>query len=166
MFAQWLRLATAALALLAGIALAFEMSEESFADELQMGWKMGLRPRQSSENLQFFTGSVGGASAPAISKSSNPDRPFQVEGDTFPDFNTAADRACDTQKNACAEAANNGGSHQVSDCDQQNDKCKSGISTATKTTFDNNNNNGGGNTAQPERALVSSDANFDYFCDV
>jgi hypothetical protein len=108
-----------------------------------------------------------------------------------PDFNTAADRACDTQKNACAEAANNGGSHEVSDCDQQNgnvpptrvamwlpveqqrltsaaaDKCKSGISQATKTTFDNNNNNnGGGNNAQPERALVSSDANFDYFCDV
>jgi hypothetical protein len=66
MFARWLRLATAALALLAGIAIAFEMSEDQFADELAMGWKLGLRARQSSENLQFFTGNVGGASAPGV----------------------------------------------------------------------------------------------------
>ena len=45
--------------------------------------------------------------------------------------------------------------------DVRADQCKQGIAQATKTTFDEENNN-----AQPERALVSSDANFDYFCDV
>lgn len=64
------------------------------------------------------------------------------------------------------------------------DDCKQGISQAAQKSFDqnaggggggggnnNNNNNGGNNNnnnspTQPERALVSSDANFDYFCDV
>lgn len=66
MLAQWLRFAAAALAVLAGLAIAFEMSEEQFADEIQMGWQLGLRARQNSENLQFFTGNVGGANAPAV----------------------------------------------------------------------------------------------------
>lgn len=38
-----------------------------------------------------------------------------------PDFQTAADRSCDNQKNNCAELANNGEeSFEVGDCDQQN----------------------------------------------
>jgi hypothetical protein len=36
------------------------------------------------------------------------------------DFETAANRACDNQKNVCADFANNGtGSFKVGDCDQQ-----------------------------------------------
>jgi hypothetical protein len=36
------------------------------------------------------------------------------------DFDTAANRACDNQKNVCADLANNGtGSFRVGDCDQQ-----------------------------------------------
>lgn len=66
MLSGWMRLLTAALAMLAGVAYAFETSDEQLAAELQMGWKMGLRPRQSSQNLQFFDGSVGGASAPPV----------------------------------------------------------------------------------------------------
>lgn len=39
------------------------------------------------------------------------------------DFNTAADRSCDNQKNNCADLANNGGgSFEVGDCDRQNGK--------------------------------------------
>lgn len=38
-----------------------------------------------------------------------------------PDFRTAADRACDNQKNNCAEIANSPtGTFEVSDCDKQN----------------------------------------------
>ena len=77
-----------------------------------------------------------------ITDSGDPERPFAVDGDTFvcssgrrrrprkwaganmgvqPDFQTAADRSCDNQKNNCAELANNGDeSFEVSDCDKQN----------------------------------------------
>ncbi|WYZ39130.1 hypothetical protein EsH8_III_001044 [Colletotrichum jinshuiense] len=93
------------------------------SDDLGMGWKMGLLPRQASANLQTFGGNLGGVAAPAITKSNNPDRPFEVEGDTFPDFATAANRACDTQKNKCSQAANNGQQTlEVSQCDAQADE--------------------------------------------
>jgi hypothetical protein len=34
-------------------------------------------------NLQTFTGALGGAAASAIIKSNDPERPFEVDGDTF-----------------------------------------------------------------------------------
>lgn len=58
------------------------------------------------------------------------------------------------------------------------DECKAGIATATRTSFDGDGAGGGGNipdvveeggndrVEEPEQALVSSDANFDYFCDL
>ncbi|RXG48244.1 hypothetical protein VDGE_01864 [Verticillium dahliae] len=184
MLTRWTTLLTAAVAVLATAGHAMDISQD-LSEELAMGWKMGLRPRQNAQNLQFFDGKVGGAGAPGITQSNDPDRPFSVGGDTFPDFDTAAGRACDNQKNDCARLANSGGGNfQVSDCDKQNNDCKQGISQAAQKSFDqnaggggggggnnNNNNNGGNNNnnnspTQPERALVSSDANFDYFCDV
>ncbi|EGY19848.1 uncharacterized protein VDAG_01864 [Verticillium dahliae VdLs.17] len=166
MLTRWMTLLTAAVAGLATAGHAMDISQD-LSEELAMGWKMGLRPRQNAQNLQFFDGKVGGAGAPG------------------PDFDTAAGRACDNQKNDCARLANSGGGNfQVSDCDKQNNDCKQGISQAAQKSFDqnaggggggggnnNNNNNGGNNNnnnspTQPERALVSSDANFDYFCDV
>ncbi|CCF47618.1 hypothetical protein CH063_04217, partial [Colletotrichum higginsianum] len=89
-------------------------------DEMRMGWKMGLLPRQGSQNLQTFDGDLGGVKASAITKSNNPERPFEVDGDTFPDFATAANRSCDNQKNKCSQAANNGEKKfEVSECDKQ-----------------------------------------------
>ena len=35
--------------------------------ELNSGWVMGLRPRQVAQNLQAFSGAVGGVSASAVS---------------------------------------------------------------------------------------------------
>lgn len=81
-----------------------------------------LIPRQAA-NLQVFTSALGGATAPAITNSGDPDRPFAVDGDTFPDFATASNRACDNQKNACAKIANEGGQRDgeltVGECDRQ-----------------------------------------------
>ncbi|KFA61733.1 hypothetical protein S40285_10619, partial [Stachybotrys chlorohalonatus IBT 40285] len=95
-------------------------SAADIMDGIGAEWKMGLRPRQSGTNLQPFSGALGGASASAITNSGNSERPYEVEGDTFPDFQTAATRACDNQKNACAEIANSGGSFEVSACEEQN----------------------------------------------
>lgn len=121
--------------------------------ELNAGWRMGLHPRQAAQNLQAFSGTLGGVQASAITNSGNPERPFSVDGDTFNDFRTAADRSCDNQKNNCAEIANSGGPFKVGDCDKQNEQCKASISTASRTTFG-------------EPALVSSSAEFDFICDI
>ncbi|KAL0937736.1 uncharacterized protein CTRU02_207467 [Colletotrichum truncatum] len=122
-------------------------------DELGMGWKMGLLPRQASQNLQTFTGDLGGVKASAITKSNNPDRPFEVEGDTFPDFSTAANRACDNQKNKCSQAANNGPSKfDVSKCDTQATDCKNAADSTSKQSFG-------------EPVFAGTDGNFDIFCD-
>lgn len=124
-----------------------------------------------------------------ISSSGDADRPFQVDGDTFTDFQSAADRACDNQKNNCADMANSGqGNFEVGDCDKQNGEfsialkrslcfgdggarklvlwkvvsrdvnrysisgqCKATAQTATQTAF---------------QELVSSNAEFDFICDV
>ncbi len=56
--------------------------------EFHMGMGMGmggvLLPRQQSRlSLQTFTGALGGARAAAITKSDDPERPFEVDGDTF-----------------------------------------------------------------------------------
>ena len=44
-----------------------------------------ILPRQAVGrlNLQAFTGALGGVSAPAITNSGDPERPFEVDGDTF-----------------------------------------------------------------------------------
>lgn len=36
------------------------------SDELADGWKMGLRPRASTVNLQTFSGALGGVKADAV----------------------------------------------------------------------------------------------------
>lgn len=51
------------------------------ADDLP--FKMGLLPRQSVNNLQVFTGALGGAAAPAITPSEDVKQPFEVNGDKF-----------------------------------------------------------------------------------
>jgi hypothetical protein len=84
-----------------------------------------LFPRQAAtgQNLQAFTGALGGIKADAVTNSGNSERPFEVDGDTFTDFNSAAQRSCDNQKNKCAQTANSGDNKagfEVSDCDQQN----------------------------------------------
>ncbi|KAI1143105.1 hypothetical protein F5Y05DRAFT_142729 [Hypoxylon sp. FL0543] len=73
-------------------------------------------------NVNAFTGSVGSAPVPVIS--SNADKPFSVNGADFLNQGAAIQRACDVQKNACANAANGGdASISVSDCDAQQQQC-------------------------------------------
>ncbi|KAL1836659.1 hypothetical protein VTJ49DRAFT_4809 [Mycothermus thermophilus] len=113
-----------------------------------------LLPRQNGRvSLQTFTGALGGAPASAIVKSDDPERPFEVDGDTFNDFEAAANRACDNQKNVCANLANNGtGNFKVGDCDLQNDQCKTAARAAAVREF-------------PAAVLVDSNDEFDFFCD-
>ncbi|KAF2266596.1 hypothetical protein CC78DRAFT_577906 [Lojkania enalia] len=81
--------------------------------------------RQLSD-LQTFTGQLGDIPASPITNSGNPERPFEVEGETFDQFSQAGQRSCDRQQNKCAEQANaqgNSGGFEVGDCDKQKEEC-------------------------------------------
>ncbi|CAK7202492.1 hypothetical protein SEUCBS139899_005215 [Sporothrix eucalyptigena] len=111
-----------------------------------------LMPRAAT-NLQFFQGALANIAAPAISQSNDVTRPFEVDGDTFTNFEDAINRSCDNQHNSCADAANSqkSSSFTVGDCDTQDTQCKAAASSATQTAF---------------TQLTSSTSEFDIYCDV
>lgn len=92
---------------------------------------MHLMPRNTLffrqvSDLQSFTGNLGGFAASPIQKSGDPKRVFSVDGDTFTDFQSAAQRSCDNQFQKCSQAANgqgNKGALTVGDCDTQKSEC-------------------------------------------
>jgi hypothetical protein len=90
--------------------------------------------RQVSD-LQTFDQALGGTRASAITNSGDSERPFSVDGDTFTSFESAAQRSCDNQFQACQATANgnnnNGGGNQAK--------------TNQVNTNSNGNKNGGGN---------------------
>ncbi|KAI1656777.1 hypothetical protein F4813DRAFT_390482 [Daldinia decipiens] len=76
----------------------------------------------TGNNVNAFTGSVGSAPVPVIS--STADKPFSVNGAEFLNLGAAIQRACDVQKNACANAANGGDATvSVADCEAQQQQC-------------------------------------------
>lgn len=102
----------------------------------------------SGNNVQTFTGSLGGPPPPVVSGTGN--RPFSVNGNTFVNVGAALGRSCDIQHNSCADAANSGQlSGGVGQCDDQNTQCKAAASGAsnTNTNTNDNANNGGANNA-------------------
>ncbi|KZT67788.1 hypothetical protein DAEQUDRAFT_766940 [Daedalea quercina L-15889] len=82
----------------------------------------------SGENLQTFTGALGGITAPAVTAGG---RGFVVaNNDDFVGLSAALDRSCSVQHNACADAANAGGqSFTVGDCDEQDTECTAATSS-------------------------------------
>ncbi|KAF2972927.1 hypothetical protein GQX73_g577 [Xylaria multiplex] len=77
----------------------------------------------ASANVNAFSGNVGAEPIPIVNDPTS-DRPFSVNGATFLNAGAAIQRACDVQKNACANAANSGSADiSVSDCDAQQQQC-------------------------------------------
>lgn len=70
------------------------------------------------ENLQTFTGDLG-APAPVVVDSGDPNRPFEVNGNTFVGLSVALQRSCDIQFNQCANKANAGANFTVAQCQTQ-----------------------------------------------
>ncbi|KAI1401589.1 hypothetical protein F4819DRAFT_316364 [Hypoxylon fuscum] len=124
---------TVTLSLLAGLVagvMAGDLVEDIRRD---FDFRMGLFARQqASTDFQRFQGALGGKKAAQIVQNDGTDsdqKPFKTVGgrsdDSFSDFNSAANRVCDDQKNDCADVANNGGgSFSVGQCDDQNSQCK------------------------------------------
>ena len=74
------------------------------------------------QDLQPFTGSLGGVTATPVLNSGDATRPFIVNGDTFVNIGAALQRSCDQQFNACTDLANNPSSvvtFGVSNCQTQ-----------------------------------------------
>ncbi|KAI1336930.1 hypothetical protein F5Y15DRAFT_426689 [Xylariaceae sp. FL0016] len=77
----------------------------------------------TANNVNAFTGNVGAAAVPVVSNAAEA-KPFSVNGATFLNAGAAIQRACDVQKNACANAANSGAADiAVADCDAQQQEC-------------------------------------------
>lgn len=94
---------------------------------------MHLMPRNTlffrqTSDLQTFTQSLGGFKASPITNSGDTKRPFSVDGDTFTDFQSAAQRSCDNQFQQCSQQANSQGGDKgafsVSECDKQKSMLK------------------------------------------
>ncbi|KAF1960243.1 hypothetical protein CC80DRAFT_404715 [Byssothecium circinans] len=104
---------------------------------------MHLMPRNTLffrqvSDLQAFTQNLGGFSASPITNSGDTKRPFSVDGDTFTDFQSAAQRSCDNQFQKCSQAANRGGNKgdlKVQDCDEQKNDCNSAQKNAKAQDF-------------------------------
>lgn len=92
---------------------------------------------RAGTNLQTFTGALGAAPTPIID-SGDAARPFSVKGNTFVNFGAAAQRSCDVQFNACANAANSGQAGlTVSACQtQQREFCSfSWVLTSARSSY-------------------------------
>ncbi|RKU46986.1 hypothetical protein DL546_007510 [Coniochaeta pulveracea] len=85
----------------------------------------------TSNNVQKFTGTLGGAPPPIVSGTGN--RPFTVNGNTFVNIGAAIQRSCDVQHNACANAANSGTiSGGVGQCETQQQACVAANTASAK----------------------------------
>ncbi|KAI0010434.1 hypothetical protein F4779DRAFT_577523 [Xylariaceae sp. FL0662B] len=133
--------------LFAGLLLAtgVRAGDNAVLEEMRRDFIMGLFPRQEGEetqsplNLQPFNESLGGIPPPPIEKGDNPERPFFVQGasqsDDLDTFANAGNKACDFQFDECQKKANDQHEFEVSECDEQNSKCKDAVNAATVTTF-------------------------------
>ncbi|KAK2075180.1 hypothetical protein P8C59_009327 [Phyllachora maydis] len=155
-------------------ALAYSNLQDSFHNEFRLQMLHSRQPAERKVVPPFFHSALGGAGPPPITDSGNPGRPYEVNGSTFPMFIDAAQRVCDNQHNTCAELANkHGASFSVSQCDQQSSECKAAAAAASNTAFSvvpesstpaTPATTTSTNSAQP--VLVSSNAQYDFYCDL
>ncbi|TGJ85636.1 hypothetical protein E0Z10_g3089 [Xylaria hypoxylon] len=112
----------------AALVLGVRGGELDLIQQIQQDFRMSLFARQDQggipvgkTDLNIFTESLGGAEAPPITLSEDPDHPYAINGENVSDFNTAVDKTCDFQMNDCAELANGAlkDTLSVSDCNDQ-----------------------------------------------
>ncbi|KAF1921913.1 hypothetical protein BDU57DRAFT_463988 [Ampelomyces quisqualis] len=121
-------------------------------DEISLIPRHTLFLRQLS-NLQTFSQALGGKPASAITNSGDPARPFSVDSQTFDTFESAAQRSCDNQFQACESVANgieNGGGNQASknqkstpDINNNNNHSSINIGNRNQTVFGKRQDGGG-----------------------
>ncbi|BCS22740.1 uncharacterized protein APUU_30965A [Aspergillus puulaauensis] len=80
---------------------------------------------KSSPHLVRRAGTLG-ISIPAITKNGDSERPYSVDGDSFTDYESAAQRSCDIQFDVCQRAANTNSSvlFSLEECQSQQNDCR------------------------------------------
>lgn len=85
---------------------------------------------------QTFAEALGGIPVAPITATNDPQKPFALAGEGFPDFLSAAMRACGDQHNACAAIANSKSTDligfRVADCDGQQSAFSLPLSVANR----------------------------------
>ncbi|KAL5357873.1 hypothetical protein BJX96DRAFT_29240 [Aspergillus floccosus] len=139
----------------------------AFSDPLGIVYAPAMVKRQA------FTGSLGG-SVPAITDTGNAERPYGVDGDTFTDYASAAERSCNNQFNSCQLIANtdSSASFSLQDCQNQLTECMA-VNPATQkvdyaklqttTSEESASNTIAGSLAQ---TTIPYDDEFDLVCDL
>ncbi|XP_006462725.1 hypothetical protein AGABI2DRAFT_186603 [Agaricus bisporus var. bisporus H97] len=105
----------------------------------------------SGQNLQSFTGNLGGIAPPPVTPGG---RGFVVEGnDDFTNVGAALGRSCDVQHNQCADLANSADGRSLglktSQCDEQNQSCKAANTSANSASGSTGNGKAVGNSGVP-----------------
>jgi hypothetical protein len=87
----------------------------------------------SGDNVQTFTGALGGIAAPPVIFTAGAARPFAVDGSTDVNSGAAIQRSCSVQHNLCANAANSGAlAGGEAQCETQENDCNALIGTTKK----------------------------------
>ncbi|GFG25212.1 hypothetical protein IFM61606_05146 [Aspergillus udagawae] len=125
-------------------------------------------PLGKRQDLQSFAGALGGA-APAVTSTGDAERPYGVSGNTFTDFESAAQRSCNEQFDSCQKIANTdpSASFSLQDCQNQLKSCMS-VSTVQATAASINHLESASNTNSGPIAqtMVPYDDEFDLVCDL
>ncbi|KAI0377661.1 hypothetical protein F5Y04DRAFT_174719 [Hypomontagnella monticulosa] len=89
----------------------------------------------NEENLQTFTGALGGIKASPITRSGDPTRPFLVDGEEMEDFDHAVIHSCDNQRDSCVRIPITvDGSPTARDCSAQKTQCLAVARAAAPST--------------------------------
>ncbi|KAL4906033.1 hypothetical protein BDW74DRAFT_151090 [Aspergillus multicolor] len=85
---------------------------------------LGVRYGVVGAHLVRRAGTLGG-DTPAITETGDSERPYEVDGNTFTDYDSAAQRSCNIQFDNCQLIANtdSSASFSLEDCQSQQDDC-------------------------------------------
>ncbi|RHZ44622.1 uncharacterized protein CDV56_103588 [Aspergillus thermomutatus] len=125
-------------------------------------------PLGRRQDLQSFAGTLGGA-APAVTSTGDAERPYGVDGNTFTDFESAAQRSCNEQFDSCQKIANTdpSASFSLQDCQNQLTSCMS-VSTvqATAASINHLESASGTDSGPIAQTTIPYDDEFDLVCDL
>ncbi|KAL5050026.1 hypothetical protein BDW71DRAFT_141443 [Aspergillus fruticulosus] len=127
---------------------------------------LGIKYEVAGAHLARRAGTLGG-DTPAITETGDSRRPYEVDGNTFTDYDSAAHRSCNIQFDNCQLIANtdSSASFSLEDCQNQQDECiadppavadgSSSISVASVNTSENTSDT---SETGAEESVTSDDA--------
>ncbi|KAI7933783.1 hypothetical protein MJO28_017472 [Puccinia striiformis f. sp. tritici] len=128
-----------------------------------------LIARKNDRNLQNFAESLGGVSAPNVTKQGDIYK-FGPASEKFKDLKSALNRSCDQHSNQCADNYNKKGQGKTAECNAQLDCCKKSVKKelsgngGANTTGREGGGSGGGAGPEGNLQKVGLVHGVDHFC--